>query len=102
MRTKMQPFEETIPLDRARAIVDEALLPIERTERIDLAVANGRVLAQEIIAAADVPPFSRAAMDGYAVRAEDTAGASRSTPRTLTCVDTVFTGQVPSRPVSAG
>src|SRR5688572_22860771 len=41
-------------------------------------------------------------MDGYAVRAADTAGATRATPRTLTCVEEVFTGQMPQRTLTAG
>jgi molybdenum cofactor synthesis domain-containing protein len=41
-------------------------------------------------------------MDGYAVRAADTAGATREQPRTLTCVEQVFTGQMPQRYVEAG
>jgi molybdopterin biosynthesis enzyme len=36
-----------------------------------------------------VPPFSRAGMDGYAVRAEDTSGASRATPRLLRRIETI-------------
>ena len=40
----------------------------------------------------DVPPFSRAGMDGYAVRAEDTFGASRYEPKTLRVIDKVYTG----------
>jgi molybdenum cofactor synthesis domain-containing protein len=61
-----------------------------------------RVLARDLIAAADVPPFSRAGMDGYAVRSDDTTGASPPAPRTLRCVDQVFTGQIPTRAVVAG
>jgi molybdenum cofactor synthesis domain-containing protein len=41
-------------------------------------------------------------MDGYAVRAEDTAGASRTSPRTLRRIETIFTGQVPQRRVDRG
>ena len=52
------------------------------------------MLARDVIAHGDVPPFSRAGMDGYAVRARDTQGASRATPRTLTKVGTLYTGQV--------
>jgi molybdenum cofactor synthesis domain-containing protein len=102
MATKMRPFRNTIPLEDARAIIDRAIHPIDRIERVDLTQAAGRVLAREVVASADVPPFSRAAMDGYAVRAEDTAGASRSVPRVLRCLEQVFTGDVPSRPVGAG
>ena len=64
--------------------------------------ANGRVLAQDVVSNVDVPPFSRAAMDGYAVRAEDTTGASPTTPRTLQRIETIFTGQVPQRHVGPG
>jgi molybdenum cofactor synthesis domain-containing protein len=41
-------------------------------------------------------------LDGYAVRAGDTAGAGRTAPRTLRCIEQVFTGQVPVQPVGAG
>ena len=88
----MRPFGETIPLDRARTLIDDAIRPIDRTERVALADADRRVLAADLVSAADVPPFPRAAMDGYAVRAADTTGATRDTPRTLTWIEKVFTG----------
>ena len=100
--TRMRPFQKTIALDEARAIIDRTVAPIERIERISLTDANGRVLARDFVAAADVPPFSRAGMDGYAVKAADTAGSTAETPRTLRCVDQVFTGQMPNRAVEAG
>jgi molybdopterin molybdotransferase len=100
--TKMRPIQKTIALDEARAIIDRTVAPIERTERTPLAEANGRVLARDLIAAADVPPFSRAGMDGYAVRADDTTGANPQAPRTLRCIDQVFTGQMPTQSVVAG
>src|SRR5690349_13930823 len=98
----MRPFEGTMPLTEARAIIDHAILPIERTESIRVLDANGRVLAQDVAADADVPPFSRAAMDGYAVRAADTAAASRQSPVTLRCIEQTFTGQVSRQPVGPG
>jgi molybdenum cofactor synthesis domain-containing protein len=98
----MRPFQKTIALDEARAIIDRAVVPIARTERVPLHEAHGRVLAATLVASADVPPFSRAAMDGYAVRAADTAGASREHPRTLRCIEQVFTGQIASRTVEPG
>ncbi len=64
--------------------------------------ADGRVVSREVVAAVDVPPFDRAAMDGYAVRAEDTFGAGPHAPRPLRCVDRVFTGQVPARGIGPG
>jgi molybdenum cofactor synthesis domain-containing protein len=101
MKSAMRPFERTITLDEARAIIERTVRPIDRTEPIDLAGANGRVIARDIVSPADVPPFSRAAMDGYAVRAGDTAGASRNTPRRLHCIEHVFTGQMPVGSVGA-
>jgi molybdopterin molybdotransferase len=49
--------------------------PALQTERVELPNALGRVLAQEIAADSDLPPFDRAQMDGYAVRAAETTGA---------------------------
>jgi len=98
----MRPIRETIPLDEALTLIVNAASPIDRTERVRLADANGRVVAETILAAADVPPFDRAAMDGFAVIAEDTFGAGRFEPKTLHCLEIVFTGQMPTRAISAG
>ena len=98
----MRPFEGTMPLDEARAIIDRTIEPIGRTERVRVLEASGRVLARLVTADADVPPFSRAAMDGYAVRAADTAGASRQSPITLRCIEQTFTGQVPRESIGPG
>jgi molybdenum cofactor synthesis domain-containing protein len=94
MPTRMRPFGKTISIDEARAIIEQAIRPIDRTETLLLPQANGRVVARTITASDDVPPFARAAMDGYAVRAADTAGATRTSPRTLHRIETIFTGQV--------
>jgi molybdenum cofactor synthesis domain-containing protein len=98
----MRPIRETIPLEEALAAILEAAIPIERTERIPLQDAAGRVLASSPLAAMDVPPFDRAAMDGYAVRAEDTFGAGRYDPRVLRAIEKVYTGQLPTKPVGPG
>ena len=99
--TRMRPIARTIPLQEARVLINGAIRPIERIERVRLGDANGRVLAGDVVAGTDVPPFSRAGMDGYALRAADTTDATREAPRLLTCVDKVFTGEVPSTRVSA-
>src|SRR5918993_178991 len=75
----MRPIRETIPLDEA----------------------TGRVIAKRVSASVDVPPFDRAAMDGYAVRAEDTFGAGKYDPKVLRCVEKVYTGQMPTRALGA-
>lgn len=98
----MQPFGATISLEEARAAINASLRPIQRIERARLDATHGRVLAQDVIASADVPPFSRAAMDGYAVRAADTSRAATARPTLLTCIEKVFTGQMPARTVGPG
>ena len=98
----MRPFTGTLLFEDAVRLVMEAAVPIARAARVSLADADGRVVATDVTAAIDVPPFNRAAMDGYAVVAADTFGASANAPKTLACVDRVFTGQVPARGISAG
>ncbi len=61
-----------------------------------------RVLASDIVSPINIPPFARAAMDGYAVIAEDTFGASNTNPRRLKIVGTVDIGDVPCVEVSTG
>jgi molybdopterin molybdotransferase len=60
------------------------------------------VLSREVTAPIDVPPFSRAGMDGYAVMAADTKGATRERPRTVRQTGTLYTGQVSPIPVRDG
>ena len=98
----MRPFQSTIPLTEAQDIIASATAPLDRVEAVPLREARGRVLAHDVTAPADVPPFARAAMDGYAVRAADTAGATRDTPVRLTRVETIYTGQMPVKSVAAG
>ena len=98
----MRPITETVLFDDALQMVLNEAAPITRTEIVPLAAADGRVAARDVTASADVPPFDRAAMDGYAVVAADTFGAGTQAVKTLTCVDRVFTGQVPARGIASG
>jgi molybdopterin molybdotransferase len=98
----MRPIRDTIPLDQAQKIIDDAIRPIQRTERVGLFDAHGRVLARDVVSDIDVPPFARASMDGYAVRAEDTFGASHAEPKILRRVEQLFTGEVSSHTLTAG
>ena len=98
----MRPIAETLLFDDAMRLVMEAASPIERVERLAILDADGRVASSDVRAAVDVPPFDRAGMDGYAVRAEDTFGAGTHAPKSLRCVDRVFTGQVPVGGVGPG
>ncbi|HID21971.1 MAG TPA: molybdopterin molybdotransferase MoeA [Planctomycetaceae bacterium] len=60
--------------------VDQHSQHSERTERVEVAQASGRVLAEDIVSPLDVPPFDRSAMDGYAVRGDETTGATDYNP----------------------
>ena len=73
-------FKKRTRVDLAKKTLLEHIPPIERRERIPIKDAVGRVLAEEIVSAIDVPDHRRAAMDGYAVRAEETTGASQANP----------------------
>jgi molybdenum cofactor synthesis domain-containing protein len=95
-------FETVLPFTRALEIVLGAAAPVNRTETVALDAADGRVAAARIDAAVDVPAFDRAAMDGYAVVAEDTRDASRTRPRVLRRVASLFTGDVPTAGIAPG
>jgi molybdopterin molybdotransferase len=66
------------------------------TEIVTLDMACGRILAETVRAQEPVPHFRRATMDGYAVRAKDTFGASESLPAILEVVGSVEMGKIPS------
>ena len=72
----MRPFTDTLPFDDALRLVRGGAVPTAKTELVPLTGADGRVLVVDVRAAIDVPPFERAAMDGYAVVAADTDGTS--------------------------
>jgi molybdopterin molybdotransferase len=71
-------------------------------ETIETAEALGRVTAEEITASQPLPAFPRATMDGYAVRARDTFGASQALPAYLTVVGEAPMGRRPAFAVGAG
>ena len=76
-------FKERTRVAAARETVLEAVTPHERTDRVPLERADGRTVAESLTAPNPVPGYERAAMDGYAVRAEDTFGASDRSPSVL-------------------
>ena len=85
----------------ARAYLADRMTPVE-TERVSLSEAAGRVLAEDLIAADNIPPFDRSPFDGYAFRAADTAQASPEHPVTLTILEEVPAGAVPAKRVTPG
>jgi putative molybdopterin biosynthesis protein len=82
---RQEQFLEVVSAEEARVRferhLDLAPLP---AEAVALADARTRVLAYDVVAAVDAPPFDRSNVDGFAVRAADTVGASDGNPRVLT------------------
>ena len=76
-------FKHRTPLEDARECLLAAFDAHERTERLPLNMVDGRAVAATITAPNPVPNYDRAAMDGFAVRAEDTLGASDHSPQIL-------------------
>jgi molybdopterin molybdotransferase len=72
------------------------------TERIPTVRARARVLAEDLYSAIDLPHFHRAAMDGYAVKAKDTFGASQSLPAYLKFAGIIEMGKEATRPLATG
>lgn len=88
--------------------VEEALdkvlsyVEILEPERKPILDCLGQVLAEDIYSTIDIPPLDNSAMDGYALRAEDTRGASESSPRYLVVVGYVAAGSMPAQEVKLG
>jgi molybdopterin molybdotransferase len=98
----LRPDRTIVTIAEARGILDASGTPIARTETVALHDLSGRVLACDLDATMDVPPFARAAMDGYAVVAADTIAAREDAPVTLTLADSVYTGDAPAHHLSPG
>src|SRR4029079_11799351 len=89
------------PLDETRAAILAAVPPLAAAD-VPLPDAVGLVLAADVVADEPVPPFPNTAMDGYAVRAADTEGASADAPVRLRVVGELPAGRAPRTPVGAG
>jgi molybdenum cofactor synthesis domain-containing protein len=90
-----------IDLAEARRVLLAACPRIEPVQ-LDSAEADGCVLAADVIAPANVPPFDNSSVDGYAVRVADIAGAAESSPVRLDVLGSVLAGSVAGRPVGPG
>ena len=88
---------ELIRIEEAQRLVLEHAKPME-SERVPIERAAGRVLAEPASAVVDLPPFASSAMDGYALRAADTAGA----PVVLPVVERIAAGAPARSPLAAG
>lgn len=73
-----------------------------KTEYVAFTDACDRILGEDIVAQMMIPPYPKSAMDGYAVRAEDTSGADREHPVTLQIVGELFAGDCAEIPYEEG
>jgi putative molybdopterin biosynthesis protein len=101
---RQEQFLEVVSAEKARARfhahLDLSPLP---GESVPLDGALARVLAHDVVAAADAPPFDRANVDGFALRAADTLGASEGSPKILRLnPEVIACGSAPALEVTAG
>jgi len=101
---RQEQFLEVVSADEARVRfarhVDRSPMP---AESVALGAALGRVLASDVIAAVDAPPFDRSNVDGFAVRAVDTTGAGDASPKRLTLnAEVIACGHAPATTVAPG
>lgn len=93
---------EPLKLEEAVRILLEHCAPIIETEVCPLNDAVGRILAQNVAAGHDQPPFPRSPLDGYAVRSGDIAEAGKETPVKMKVIDEVTAGHVSGKYVESG
>ena len=84
-----------LSVDQARERI-LSQLQFVTTEKINLAECADRVLAQDIAASTDLPPFDNSSMDGFAVRAVDVANATDASPQRLSVVADIPAGSAPA------
>ena len=94
-------MRKKLTFEAARDLLLSLAAPVD-TERLSLEDCGGRVLAADLLAGEDVPAFDRSPYDGYALRAADSAGASREAPVILTVTEEIPAGAVATRPVGPG
>ena len=100
--TPMTEFFNVLPPDEARNLLFRHLTAVLPTETIPTATAVGRVTAAPLLSPLNLPAFRRSSMDGYAVRAADTYGASESLPAFLTVVGEVPMGRAATVALETG
>jgi len=89
---RMRGFQDRAEVADVRALLDSRARPLP-AEPVNLHEAAGRVLAADVVADVAVPPFDRAAMDGFALRGAETFGAGPYNPLELAVVGEAFPGR---------
>jgi molybdopterin molybdotransferase len=94
-------LDDVIDVADARAAVLERVAPVP-AERVAAPLSIGRVLAQDVVSDADIPPFDSSAMDGFAVRSGDFADGASGHPAALDVIGVLGAGAVFDRAVEPG
>jgi len=98
---RMRGFTERTDLDAALKILRSCIEPLQE-ESVPLQEALGRTLARDIISSEEVPAFDKSAMDGYALRAAETFGASPTDPVSFKVIGEIFPGELGELEVRPG
>jgi len=100
---RLKGFAELTPIEKALELFFKQVNPKKlESELVSVKNAYGRMLAKDVIAERNLPPFDRSAVDGYAVKAESTFGASSFQPKTLKIVEKEAIGDGEAKPIWTG
>jgi len=99
---QMREFKKLTPYREAFQLMINDISEIPDVEEVSLDEALGRVLAEDVKSPIDSPPFDRSAVDGYAVRAEDTFQAREYAPVELEVIDEITAGMESKAEVTHG
>ncbi|HWP25653.1 MAG TPA: gephyrin-like molybdotransferase Glp [Xanthobacteraceae bacterium] len=88
-----------LPIAEMERLIAERVTPVDETEQVTLHTASGRVLAQNVVAPLDLPPFDNSAVDGYAVRHADLSASGETR---LKLAGRITAGRAASEPIAAG
>lgn len=98
---RMRGFKERMEVEAFKALIRGRIVPVGE-EVVPIGQAGGRVLAEAVVSQVNVPAFPRAAMDGYALRSEETFGADQYNPLTFKVIGEVTPGKAFPGTVGAG
>lgn len=93
---------ENVSVEQALELISQQVRKVDRKEKRNLSDALGFVIAETVYAPISNPPFDRSPIDGYAIRANDSIGASKETPISLTVVEEIDAGQYSERMIQPG
>jgi len=82
-----------VALEEAVRIIEESICPVQNTEAAAVEAADGRILAEDVYASMDQPPFPRSPLDGFAFRSSDVEDACEAAPAVLRVNQIIYAGE---------